>query len=375
MHLGFIEDTKLGGGTQLWVFDAVNFFRQQGLDITILTPETGWLATECREMQINVNIITYNFEEIVSQSKEHEEMWTKALATCDIVICTVHPPRNGFQCSKFAARCIRKANLNTILITKTGTIVPSYQREFYLPDTSLQSYVITITKSTKEYLITNYRIPPSIIRLIYQGINTDIFTPDENRKSRIWKQYPLSKFNPVLGCIGSLERRKGQLILFQAIKKLVEGILPHIHLLIVGDGPDESSLKNKVMEWGLEKRITFIPFTRDPATIYEVIDILVVPSLYKEGLPNVILEALSMETPVVASNIGGISEVIMNRKNGYLIEKGNFNQIVQAIDKIWTNQSHYNWLCKNSRELVLKKFNRKRQFNQFLQTFREIVNK
>ena len=77
--------------------------------------------------------------------------------------------------------------------------------------------------------------------------------------------------------------------------------------------------------------IYIIPFTRDTLEIFTTCDILVVPSISKEGLPNVILEAFSMKLPVVASDIGGISEVVRNRYTGYLVEPSNLDDLVNAM--------------------------------------------
>ena len=371
MHLGFIEDTKLHGGTQLWVFEAIQFFLKQGIEITLLTPESGWLANECKSYSIN--LVTYNYRKIVSQSKEEMNIWIRALKDCDVAICTVHPPRENFQCSIFAAKCIKNANLKSLLITKTGTIVPTYQNSFYLPDKSIRSTIITITENTRKYLIQNYNIPVNLVKTIYQGIDINKFSSNEERKSRIKAVLPLRDSSPILGCIGYLEHRKGHLILLKALTKLISNELPKAHLLIVGDGPDRLHLEKIVLDLELEGNVTFIPFTREPENIYERIDILVLPSLYKEGLPNVILESLALNTPVIASDIGGVSEVIQNGKNGHLVEPGNINLLVETIYNMWSDQKNYRRLCDNSRQIIVEKFNRTTQFKKFHDYFFDIL--
>ena len=73
---------------------------------------------------------------------------------------------------------------------------------------------------------------------------------------------------------------------------------PNIHLILVGDGPDEGMLKGLVREKGLDDHISFFPFTQEPNYVFERLDITILPSLYKEGLPNVLLESMSMGVPV-----------------------------------------------------------------------------
>lgn len=375
MQIGFIEDTKLHGGTQLWVFEAVTYFLQLGNKITIITPNKGWLSEECQKRKVPVILVTYDYEKIVSQNMEHEKSWIDALRNCDVAICTVHPPRDNFHCSIFAASCIKKAQLKTILIMKTGTIVTAYRREFYLPDESIRSFLITINDFAYDYLLKKHNIPENKITRIYQGVDVDTFTPNRNRRLKILNKYPLPNFSPILGCIGYLEHRKGHLILIKALKILKDGFLPQIHLLIVGYGPDEHFLKKFVTNMKLEDHITFLPFTREPENIYERIDILVLPSLYKEGLPNVILESLAMKTPIIASNIGGISEVLQDGQNGYLVEPGKIDLLAEAINKIWIDQKKYRQFSNDARITILQFFSRKTQFNKFIEFFSYILNK
>ena len=161
MHIAFIEDTELHGGTQLWVMDAIHFFHGQGWIITVITPKNGWIAKESREINLKLNLVTYDYLDIISQTKEDLKIWGTALKNSDIAVCTVHPPRKSFHCAMFAAK----------LVTKTGTIVPSYKRQFYLPDELIDSRIITITRTIQEFLTSEYEIPEKKILLLYQGID------------------------------------------------------------------------------------------------------------------------------------------------------------------------------------------------------------
>ena len=129
--------------------------------------------------------------------------------------------------------------------------------------------------------------------------------------------------------------------MFEALEELVNGSLPNAHLMMVGDGPDESMLKEKVKTLGLEQNVSFFPFTDEPNYIFERLDMTVLPSLYKEGLPNVLLESMSMGVPVVSSNIGGVSEIVIDGETGYMVEPGNKSALANAIKKVWANQKNY----------------------------------
>ena len=373
MRIGFIEDTHLHGGTQIWVTEAARAFIERGQEITLLAPTDSWMVDQCRH--IDTQIFTYDWDEVVEEKPDDQRIWTEALRDCDVAICTVHPPRNGFHCSVFAARCIREANLKTHLIPKTGTIVPSYLREFYLPDEEIRSSVIAIAEFTRRYLIDTYKIPEEKTKLIYQGTDVERFQPDAKQKQEALKRYPLpGNASPILASIGSIEPRKGQLVLFEALKELAESSLPDIHLMLVGDGPDEEMLKNKADEMGLHGHISFFPFTSEPNYVYERIDMTVLPSLYKEGLPNVLLESMAMEIPVVSSNLGGVPEIVLEGETGYKVEPGEPAALAEAINRLWADQEKYQEMRKNARNLITGEFNKSTQFNKFVTYFQELIS-
>ena len=374
MRIGFIEDTHLHGGTQIWVTEAVRAFLDRGHDVSLLAPTESWVVKQCEDTE--ALIFTYDWHEVVREDLTNKKIWTKALRDCDVAICTVHPPRDGFHCSVFAGRCIKEGGLKTHLIPKTGTIVPEYLREFYLPEETIDSSVIAIADFTRQYLIDTYKIPPEKVALIYQGTDVERFRSTEEGKREALKRYPLAPgATPILGSIGSLEPRKGHPALFQAVAELKNSLLPNLHLMVVGDGPDEEMLKGLVKELGIEHHVSFFTFTREPKFIFERVDITVLPSLYKEGLPNVLLESMAMSVPTISSNLGGVPEVVIDDVTGYKVEPGNRVQLTTAINKLWKNQQKYQQMRKNVRNFITGRFNKEIQFDEFISYFEKVVGK
>jgi glycosyltransferase involved in cell wall biosynthesis len=371
MHIGFIEDTPLHGGTQIWVTEATRRFIEDGEEVSVLAPTGSWVAEKCAAA--GARVVTYDFNKVVSQNDEFKRIWIQGLAPCDVAVTTVHPPRDGFHCSVFGGKCIKAGGLKTVLIPKTGTIVPEYKREFYLPEPDINSAVISITNFTREYLIEHYKIPAGMVHLIYQGTEVDRFTSTEETLREAFKRYPLPEnAGPVLGSVGSFEERKGQIILLEAIRDLTANGVPHAHAMLVGDGPDEAMLKAKVKEMGIEQHVTFFPFTSEPNYVFDRIDILTLPSLYKEGLPNVILEAMSMRLPVIASRMAGIPEVVFDGKTGYMTEPGSVSQFVEAVRKIWQDKAACRTMGDNARKLMEEKMDKSRQFEAFREFFHKV---
>ncbi len=368
MHIGLIEDTLLHGGTQIWVVEAVQAFIEKNQEVSLLAPEGSWVVEQCRHS--GAIISTYDWDNVIQEDSQCQEIWTNALSKCDVAVCTIHPPRDGFHCSVFAARCIREGGLETHLLPKTGTIVPEYLREFYLPDETIRSSVIAITNFTRRYMIETYKISAEKVALIYQGTDTERFRHSDSAWKEAQNRYPLpGDASPILGSIGSFEPRKGHPFLFEALEELVKSSLPNAHLMMVGDGPDETMLKERVKTLGLEQNVSFFPFTDEPNYIFERLDLTVLPSLNKEGLPNVLLESMSMGVPVVSSNIGGVSEIVIDGETGYMVEPGNKSALADAIKNVWANQNNYQEMKIKAHKLITDKFNKETQFERFISHF------
>ena len=370
MHICFIEDTHLHGGTQIWVSEAVRVFLEKGHEVTLLTPEGGFNAQDAEAT--GARRVLYDDVRVIREDRASRDIWIEGLTGTDVAICTVHPPREGFHCSVFAARCIDEAGLDTVLVPKTGTIVPEYKREFYAPTQEIRWNVVAITNFTREYLINTHEVPADQTALIYQGSDLELFTPSEEQNAEALKRFPLPEgVGPVLGNVGSFEHRKGQEDLLDSLDQLRE-LLPKVHLMLVGDGPDEEMLKGKVAKMDLEDHVTFFPFTREPVYVFEVLDILVLSSRYKEGLPNVLLEAAAMSLPLVSTKLAGVPEIVLESETGTMVEPGDVAGLADAVARLWADPEACRRMGRNGRRIMEQRFDKKRQFDAFLEYFAAI---
>lgn len=155
----------------------------------------------------------------------------------------------------------------------------------------------------------------------------------------------------ILGTIALFRPRKGLEILLQAMAELKLGGLP-IQLMAVGafETPAyERQIRRLVQNLNLEDRIQWTGFDRDISRRLNEMHIMVLPSLYGEGLPMVVLEAMAQGVPVIASHVEGIPEAIRDQKDGLLFEPGDAQQLASQIRHIvrspnlWTDLSHSSW--------------------------------
>ena len=133
----------------------------------------------------------------------------------------------------------------------------------------------------------------------------------------------------LVGCFGRLSHEKGQDILLRAIPSVIE-TFPTASFLLLGDGPAKKALEELATELGIRERVLFQPHASAMRDYYEAIDLLVLPSR-SEGLPNVILEALSFGVEVVATDVGAVGEVIRGRKTSRLVPSGDVEALAAGI--------------------------------------------
>ncbi len=153
------------------------------------------------------------------------------------------------------------------------------------------------------------------VRLIYNAV-LDVPEAEPSRSSTPSGLAGLSP--PLIGTIGRLSHEKGVDILLSALADLVANGLSFT-VVIAGDGPMRSSLQRKAVLLGLTDRIRFLGHLDDVPSLLANLDLLVIPSR-SEGLPNVLLEALHADVPVVATRVGAITNVLEAHRAGILVD-------------------------------------------------------
>lgn len=136
---------------------------------------------------------------------------------------------------------------------------------------------------------------------------------------------------PVIGSVGRLRWEKGQETLIEAMATVI-GTTPEAVLLVIGDGPDREMLRRKTENLGLNRNILFLG-QKEPEEIYRlygIMDIVVVPSVF-EGFGIVAGEAMAAGLPVIASNVGGLREVVEDGVTGCLIRPGDPGELADAL--------------------------------------------
>jgi glycosyltransferase involved in cell wall biosynthesis len=174
-------------------------------------------------------------------------------------------------------------------------------------------------------------VPARRCVLIENGIDTAEFSrrhgPAEARQ-----QFGVPPGRFLLGAVGRLSAEKGFDLLVRAVARLAsEGL--DVGLLIAGEGDERPRLQGLIDELGLAERARLLGYCSDTRALYEALDVYVLSSL-REGLPNVLLEAMALEVPVVATRIAGVPRLVREGENGLLVLAGNVEELAAAVKRL-----------------------------------------
>lgn len=176
-------------------------------------------------------------------------------------------------------------------------------------------------------------VKPERCRVIHNAIDTEIYTRSALPATSALVASTPDSLRPIsLGAMGRLSNEKGFDLLIRAVAKLkAQGL--KCHLKIAGDGPLLKELTDLVREMQCETEIELIGQVADNKAFFDSLDIFVLSSR-REGLPNVLLEAMAMQVPVVATGIAGIPRLIQSGANGILVPPDSVEELAGAVQKL-----------------------------------------
>ena len=192
-------------------------------------------------------------------------------------------------------------------------------------------------------------VPRSRCVLIENGVDTIEYSRRcDVREAK--KKLGMSPERFLIGAVGRLSAEKGFDILIRSVDQLLRRGLD-LELAIVGEGDEKSRLQNLIAELGRSDRIRLLGYRSDMPAVYEAMDVYALSSL-REGLPNVLLEAMAMEVPVVATRIAGVPRLIRDGENGLLVEPGSTEELTEALAQMLSDEDLRRCICAAGRRTV-----------------------
>ncbi len=197
------------------------------------------------------------------------------------------------------------------------------------------------------------------IEVLYDGIDTEYFSPSVSGNG-FRKEIGISEGDLLVGMIGRMNRWKGQEYLLEVATEILPRH-PGVTFIMVGDAYQGEEvlvehLKKQIELKTLDGRVILMEFKKNVSAIHSAIDIYVHPSILPEPFGLVVAEAMSTSKPVVANDLGGVREIILNGQTGYLVTPKNRIQMVKAIEKLIASKELRERMGQAGRKRIKEKF-------------------
>lgn len=222
-----------------------------------------------------------------------------------------------------------------------------------------------LDRSTKEPIVVSNavgnhwkdRLSSAIPTVIHNGIPYDDFL---HCKSDLRAELKVPDEQLIITMIGRINPGKGQLFFLKMAKELLKRN-PECHFILVGDPfPGYEDIEREILaqmeQVSLQKNVSHLGFRTDIPEILTISDIFILPSVLPDSFPTVILEAMAAEKPVVATQSGGASEMIIEGETGYLIPIADVEKGVEAIGKLISSEDLRRKMGESGRERVLEEY-------------------
>ncbi len=235
----------------------------------------------------------------------------------------------------------------------------------------LSDKFIVNSEALKNFVSEKMKITPEKIEIVYNGID---FMNLPKINSIIKKnELGYNKNEILIGTVGRLHKQKGIEYFIEAIKIITQLPITHYpspNFLIIGDGPERKNLESLICNLELNDKVKLLGWRTDVLEIISVLDIFVLSSLW-EGTPNVVLEALAYNKPVVATRVGGVPEIIEEGVTGLLVKPANAQALADAILWVLENPEKARKMAEKGKEKVEKIF----PIHRMVKETEEVYNK
>ncbi|RKY92689.1 glycosyltransferase family 1 protein [candidate division KSB1 bacterium] len=222
----------------------------------------------------------------------------------------------------------------------------------FLMDFLLRHYTnaaIAVSQAVKEFMIKGRKIPPQKIQVVYNSVTLDNFQGETLEKvSKKKQELGIPRDYKIIGTVTRLREEKGNRYLIEAANRVISEF-PTTVFLIVGDGPLRGELEDLTRRLKIEKQVIFTGFSKEIPLLLTMFDIKVMASL-SEGCPFALIEAMAAGKPIVATNVGGIKEIIQNGETGLLVPPKDAKELAKKILYLLCNEGEAQRLAKNAKE-------------------------
>lgn len=355
------------GGAQTHLMEVVHYMHHAGHDVSVVTGTIGWLTNELSAIDIDYEILP----DLVREINLPKDIKT-INSIChiledkqpDIIHC--HSSKAGIV-GRIAGAIKNIPAVFTAHGWAFTSGVSPVKRIIYA---AIEHMMLGITKKVicvsefdrqlaKRWFLHNY----NRVVTVHNGI------VDKTFNSNIVREYSL----PLkLVSVARFSHQKNNMELIKAVEQINKLYSDNLQLNMVGDGPLLSEAQAYVTLYKLENDMYFLGSRTDVDDILNQNDIFCLISNY-EGLPISIIEAMRAGMPIIASDVGGVNELVQDGVNGFLISRGNISELVEKLKYILDHKELIKFMGEASRKIYEEEYTADRMNQKILSVYNEVI--
>lgn len=355
------------GGAQTHLMEVVHYMHRAGHDVSVITGTTGWLTNELAAIGVDYEIFPYLVREINP---------TKDIKTINYIchILEVKQP-DIIHCHSSKAGIVGRIagaikNIPAVFTAHGWAFTSGVSPAKRIMYAAIEHMMLGITKRVicvsefdrqlaKRWFLHNY----NRIVTVHNGIVDKKFISSTVREYSL----PLK-----LVSVARFSHQKNNMELIRAVERINKLYSDSLQLNMVGDGPLLSEAQTYVTSHKLENDVHFLGSRTDVDDILNQNDIFCLISNY-EGLPISIIEAMRARMPIIASDVGGVNELVQDEVNGFLIPRGNISELVDKLKYILEHKELIKSMGEASRKIYEEEYTADRMNQKILSVYNEVI--
>ena len=361
----YLIDSLRRGGAELLLLDVTRVLRKQGLDIHVGYSTPGPLKAEFRALGVPLYPLP-------RASRVDGLLFLRMLSLTrrlrpDVV--HTHLFKSNFH-GRAAARLAGAPVVVSTLHSADPWAANPLAGRLYGLTACFADRLIAVSETVRAYHLVHTGVPAAKVVTIVNGVALERFDNIQGYRERVRAGMDIPAAAPLLGVIGRLVADKGQADFLRGAARL-RAQVPEARFLIVGSGPQKEALRALANDLGLGDVVFFGGFRQDIPAVLAALDVLVIPSL-REGLPLTLLEAMAAGTPVVATDAGGMAEVLA-KGGGLVVPPGDVDALVEACLRLLASPELRARMGAAGRAIVARQYSLTRMVERLMTLYRELL--
>jgi len=337
LFINSIGRDKFGGGEK-WMINAAKGLAQQGHNVVLGSKKNSRTLRYAASTGVRTEV--FDIHSDISPLNTLKIAFYLRRHAVDVIICNLN---KDVRVAGLAARLYGK----TTVLARHGMQLCANKLKYKITLKKLVDGIITNSYTIKDAYARYGWFDDDFVKVIYNGITI----PEDVAAHDFSKSFPGKK---IIYSAGRLSEQKGYTFLIDVASNLHKK-RSDLVFVVSGEGAMDAELKKQVTDAGLEESFVFTGFNADIYPFLKGCDLFVLSSLF-EGMPNVIMEAMAMKKPVVATNVNGVRELMVDGKTGMIVPSKDPEAFCAAIESIIDHPDKLLEFGKSGYERVCEKF-------------------